>query len=225
MSTSPTVVVRKGGALAALISGIFGTLIVGLVCGTVVGFYALNMADRHVGELFGLSKSLVTGLPEWSESIPVLADMLADRRAPDYRDELACGVRLVDDDYYERPRALVEVTNNGEEVVTLLAARVVALSGEGIPLSERHTYIATPIMADDDEWRGPLQPGQTRRLTVRLPYGTDPNEVDLELTDIRIWTGPAETASQRRADSVARLPQAPAEIADADEDEDTAVSP
>jgi hypothetical protein len=70
-------------------------------------------------------------------------------------------------------------------------------------------YAATPAAADHD-WRGPLLPGATRRFAVggcRLPGGAA--KAELEITDIRVWSGPRE-----QAESAAALIGTHSEVAD-----------
>ena len=210
MSSSPTVVVKKGGALTALISGIFGTLIVCILCAVALVCYALNIADRKVSDVMGIGQALAGNLAEWSESLPpAVADLLSDRRAPDYREQIDAHVRVVPDRRRsERGRLVVEVTNNGSEVVTLLTARIVFLDEDGVPLRETRTFAATPLSLDEGEWRGPLQPGSTRHYSELLRDGGDVAEVAFEITDLRVWTAP-ELAEPAATASVAQ-PELPA---------------
>ena len=155
MSSSPTVVVKKGGVLTALVSGVFATLIVCIVCGVGLGWYAMNIFDRKVSDLAGGGRALLETLPEWRESIAVTGDLLDDRRAPEYREHLEMSVRVFKEQTGEDARrpargrshsgAVVEVTNNGDEVVTFLSARVVLSDEEGVPVHEYRTFIATPL--------------------------------------------------------------------------------
>lgn len=202
MSSSPAVVVKRGGALTALISGIFGTLIVCILCGVGLGWYALHIADRKVSDVISVGKTVIEAIPEWSESLPMVADMLSDRRAPEYRGQLDTSVRVVPDRRRnDRERLVIEVANKGSEVVTLLTARVVFLDEDGVPLHETRTFVATPLCLDDGDWRGPLQPGSTRRYSELLWDGGETVEVSLEITDLRVWTapGPAEPLSTAAA--------------------------
>jgi hypothetical protein len=192
MSPSPTVVVKKGGVLTALVSGLFGLLIVCVICATGLGWYGLSLADRKVADVFNAGTTLLRVLPEWRQSLPVLGDALNDRRAPEYRNALKATAAL----WPERgPRggavAMVEVTNGGPAMVTYLTARIVASDHDGVPRCERRTFIATPVTLPEGDWRGPLLPGDTRKLAIALPRGEVGMQVALELTDVRIWTGPA----------------------------------
>jgi len=87
--------------------------------------------------------------------------------------------------------AIVEVENTGDAVVTLATARIVLLDEDGVPVHEQRTFIATPFTVDEDEWRGPMQPGATRRFAQSLWGVTDEFEPALEITDVRIWDGAA----------------------------------
>ena len=192
MSSSPTVVVRKGGVLTAFVSGVFGTLIVCVICGAVLAFYAINVADRTVGGVFDSGSSLLRAVPELRQSISILADMLDDHRAPDYRDEVEVSARVAESNGpRHEPVVILDITNTGSETITLMTARVVVEGKNGVPSPERRTWIATPVQIDDDDWRGPMLPGSERRFAI--PVWDCPDDEDLtvsvEVTDLRVWNG------------------------------------
>ena len=96
--------------------------------------------------------------------------------------------------------AQIEVTNGGEDLVTLLSVHVTASDGSGRLISEWNEWIATPVALDDD-LRGPLMPGSTRTLLTGRFHHLDGLpveglEVAVEITDVRIW--------QRKPTEVAR---------------------
>jgi hypothetical protein len=202
MSSSPTVVVKKGGVLTALVSGVFGTLIVCVICGAAVGLYALNMADRKFTDFLGSGKTLLEAVPQLRESLSVATDMLNDRRMPEYRQQLQTSVEVVKPERSRVPVAVIEVTNKGPETVTYLTARVVASDQSGTPFREYRTFVATPVSFNQDDWRGPLLPGSTRRYSIVLgdcPWGAGEN-ASLEITDLRVWN------QQRAATTQPALP-------------------
>jgi hypothetical protein len=188
MSTGPTVVVKRGGVLTALVSGVFATLIALILCGAGLGWYGLNLVDRKSSEIFGMGRDVLAAFPKLRESIPVLAEGLDDRRAPDYRDQLETSVTVKQGGARRSfTQAVVEVKNKGAETVTLLTGRVVLTDEDGVP-HEQSTYVATPFTIDNDGWRGPLLPGSTRRFAVHVWIDTSAvKEAELEITDLRLW--------------------------------------
>ena len=195
MSSSPTIVVKKGGVLTALVSGVFATLIVCIVCGVGLGWYAMNIFDRKVSDLAGGGRALLETLPEWRESIAVAGDLLDDRRAPEYREQLEMSVRVFSDGMGENIQwAVVEVTNSGDEVVTFLSARVVLSDEEGIPVREYRTFVATPLTIDDGDWRGPLLPGATCRFKLDCCVARGDLSGSIQVTDLRVWNSSPQVA-------------------------------
>ncbi len=207
MSSVPAVIVRKGGFLNGLFYGFFGFLITTVICATGVGIYGMRIADSKVVQVLSTTERLVTGVPGWLDALfealpnwgealpPAMADALHDRRDPDYREHVDVAVRLVPGRYSEhRQRAVVEVVNNGTETISLMALRVVIADEDGVPAYERAVYVATPLTIED-EWRGPLLPGSTRKFTVRV-FTDDPGdyEVSHEVTELRVWD-PAASGS------------------------------
>ncbi len=188
MSSAPAVVVRRGSVLGTLFAGIFATLIVCIVCVAGLGWYALNMADRFAGDVLLTGRSVLDSLPQLQDSIPLVGDFLNDQRAPDYREELAATARLVELQN-GRPAVLIEVRNEGTQIVTLLSARVVLSDQAGVPQHEYRTYLATPLSVDDGDWRGPLLPGSTCRVTQGLCGVGAAGQVELVITDLRVWRG------------------------------------
>ena len=77
------------------------------------------------------------------------------------------------------------------------------LSEDGIPISERRVYAATPFTCDEGEWRGPLLPEESRRFVVRhyVKRGAVRCEegIRVGIADIRIWNGPIVSAEAVRA--------------------------
>jgi hypothetical protein len=167
-------------------------------------------------KLVTLAEEAIRGLPELQESLPpVLADMLDDRRQPDYSSQLDITANTVllpsdshreiaytlgGDDIISRGRGTVkttiEVVNNGKEVVSLLSLRVVVLTSQNDIITESNEWAATPIAAEDD-WRGPLMPGSRRHFVASRRglkvFSADELKTEVEITDIRIWNGEKET--------------------------------
>ena len=190
-----TVVIRKRGFFSTVVvsvSFLAGTLIVSVAAITM---YAMTIFDDKIDDLASLGATLVEELPEIQKSLPpVLADCLDDRRAPEYQDSLEVEVKLVPAaDGRGHVRPVLEVTNAGEGMVTYLTLHLVVTSGSEI-LAEWNEWVATPIAADDD-WPGPLLAGGVRRFSGRpiwLPMSRpgDELEVEVEVTDVRLWRGP-----------------------------------
>jgi hypothetical protein len=225
MSTMPAVIVRKGGFLSSLFSGLFGFLIAVVVCASGLGFYALHMVDSKVDGLFTITRDVISGLPEWQRNLPPLvAEMLDDRRAPDYRDDVEITVQMAPSpDDSTREVTVVRVANNGSETITVLALNVVLENANGVPVSERRVYAATPITVDEDDWRGPLLPGESRRFVVGCHGRCRVDQIggleaSVGVSELRIWNGPhaqqPETSDGghavvegRPAAAVRRIPQ------------------
>ncbi len=202
MYEQPAVVVRKGGFFAALAKGLFAFLITLVVCAAGVGIFALRVVDNKTDTILQSAlETLRTGMPEWRTALPpVLVDFLNDKRAPQYRDALEIEVRQ------RKHFAIVEVTNNGDQTVTLLAARLIALDKDGEPFDEYSTYLATPIMGDDHDLRGPILPGQTR-TAIKVLHGhrrdRAPARLQAEITDLRVWS--EDSAGERHGISEASM--------------------
>lgn len=187
MHGAPAVVIKKGGFLGSLALGVFGTLTAAIVCGSGLGIYALNIMDRKAGEMLEFGQGVVGNLPEIAESLPpVLSDALSDRRDPTYRKHVDATVRVVPSkDGDRKTRILVEVTNNGPETVTMMSAAISLEDEGGVPIRDFSAYVATPI-AIENEWRGPLMPGSTRRFAYNLRSPV-PANANIEITDLRVW--------------------------------------
>ncbi|HUU97427.1 MAG TPA: hypothetical protein VM487_16955 [Phycisphaerae bacterium] len=209
MSSVPAVIVRKGGFLNGLFYGFFGFLITTVICATGVGIYGMRIADSKVVQVLSTTERLVTGVPDWLDALfevlpPAMADALHDRRDPDYREHVDVAVRLVPGrDHARYQRAAIEVTNNGTETISLMALRIVIVDEDGVPAYERAAYVATPLTIED-EWRGPLLPGSTRKfaITVRASE-SDEYQASYEIAELRVWDPDA-------ASSAPAVPEAPA---------------
>jgi hypothetical protein len=215
MSSVPAVVVKKGGLLSAPFYGFFGFLITTVVCVTGLGVYGMWIAENKVDRVFSTGERLIAGIPEWLNALPewdealppAMADALHDRREPDYRQHVDVAVRLVPERYRaNRQHAVVEVTNNGTDTISLMALRIVITDEDGVPVYERAAYVATPLTIEG-EWRGPLLPDSTRKFTVRV-FTDEPDEYEAsyEVTEIRIWDPAAAAAVRTDAEGTDSAP-------------------
>ncbi|MCG3127490.1 MAG: hypothetical protein CHACPFDD_02350 [Phycisphaerae bacterium] len=203
MDTMSPIIVKKG-FLSTVAQGLFGTLITAIVCGSGLGFYLVNIVDRKTGDLFSFTQETIASLPALRAALPpAIADALADRRDPAYRQQLDVAAQLVageqSDDVWSR-RVVLNVTNKGDQTVSLLAVRLVLLDAQGVPVRAVLRHAATPIALEDEQWNGPLMPGGVRKIPVIIPTDDKYASVSAEVTDLRIWTGQEATTSAPRAD-------------------------
>lgn len=194
MNTGATVCVKKGGFLSAVATGFFGLLIAAVVCATGLGFYGLYLVDHNAGRLITVAQGVMDVLPEWRDRLPpALADALNDAREPTYRERLKikCNVEQPADPGRD-PVAVIEVANDGERVVSLLSARVVFKDRAGVPVREFATRLVTPMQFDETEWRGPLQPNETRIARLELDAGDSDLTPVVEITELRLFSTDAQ---------------------------------
>ena len=192
MSDYPHVTYKKHTFLSALAMGL-SAVITFVISGTVVVIYGLHFAGEKSERLICLAEDAVRGLPEFQKSLPpILADVLNDRRQPDYckQLEITASTKLLPD-RHGTMRTSIQVVNNGREVVSLLSLRTVVLNEENEILVESNEWAATPFAAED-EWRGPIMPGSSRYFTSyhgrRYPLiSIDDLKTEVEVTDIRVW--------------------------------------
>lgn len=200
MSTQPAVVVnKKGGFFTAAVQGLFGFLIVSVVCATVLGVYWGWVIDKKADHLFNLTGALASE-GAWREILPpVLSDALDDRRAPDYAEQVAIAAETLPGRDDELDVAL-RVVNEGDRVISVLTGRVVLVSEDGAPLAEEVVWVATPLALPRDHCeqphhvRGPIMPGGERLLRLRDFADDVPasSAAEFELTELRIWTPPLD---------------------------------
>lgn len=223
MNDFPQIIYKRHTFLSALAMGVSAIIIAFIVSCTVVIIYGMNFAGDKSEEVVSLVEEAIRGLPKLQESLPpVLADMLDDRRQPDYRTQLnitANTTLLPNQD--GMVNTTIEIVNNGSEVVSLLSLRVVVLTSRNEIITESNEWAATPIAADKD-WRGPLMPGSRRYFVTSrsgLPvFSPDDLKTEVEITDIRIWNSEKGTWFENRKSPEAELPDpnaatpAPAEI-------------
>mgnify|MGYP000010132817 CR=1 FL=1 len=209
MSSSPAVVVNKGGFLSALVKGICTVLVVLLLCGTALGLYGIRIADKYADAFtFGTFKALpdmIRALPEWRRLPPAVAEPLNDRRALDYRDRLTISTQLRRVQRAEASDwavAEVEITNGGNEVVTWLGMRVL-VEDQSAEHIERYCLLATPTACPQFEWAGPLAPGGKRRELIPINGIVGEARITVEVGDLRVWNGPLNPPSSAETPAAA----------------------
>ncbi len=189
--------------LTALVIGVFGVGAVSIASVTVVVLYGLRIIDSKTTDIIAFTEttleSTLEGLPVLLESLPEAVEkLLNDRRAGDYAANLDVTLDFVVDEHSDRLRPVLAITNRGEQVVSLLAVRVAALNGRGLPIREWTEVVATPITIPD-EWRGPLRPGNTRHVVFSSWHrGITPEQAEditgaVEITDVRVWNAPEKS--------------------------------
>lgn len=190
-----TTVIRKRisfFSVAAMSVALVIVTIIGSVAGVAV--FALDVVDRKADSITQLVGTAFQSLPEIREALPpVLQDAMNDRRAPTYQAQLDISARMVEEEGSRWQRGVVEVTNRGDEVVTLLSLRVIGVDANNEPVTELSVCGASPIQIED-EWRGPLLPGVTRKIPLEIWSRHQAQDVQVELTDVRVWAGPQTNA-------------------------------
>lgn len=199
MTPVPNVVVKKDGFFTALVRGVFGLLMTVIVCCTGLGLYTIHVIDKKFTDIRSIGESVVSGLPQWRQSLPpVLADAINDRRAADYASNVDVKVSLVDSKRRDRQRAVIEVTNNGSETISVLSLNVRLEDGNEIPIRSFVTYAATPLALPDADWHGPILPGRTRKFATEV-YVTDYDLKPIaEIADIRVAKPTSDLAADAK---------------------------
>ncbi len=200
MSDCPQITYKKRSFLSSMALGLSALAITVIISGAVVVVYGMNFIAERSDKIVATVGSAISGLPELQKSLPpVLADILDDRRGPEYRDKIQINARIDPlADHGGRMRTVVEVANKGNEIVTLLSLRITVFDAHNEVIAESNEWAATPIAADRD-WRGPLMPGSDRHF-VAYPHkvfhtsSLDNLRTKVEITDVRIWNRPDETA-------------------------------
>jgi len=159
---------------------------------TTVVLYSMRITDQKSASLLHFADHTLEGLPELLQSLPpALSDMLNDHRAPQYAGKLDVQVRFINDEN-SGLRPVLTVKNTGDEVVSMLALRVAAIDANGTPHRDWTEVVATPLSIDND-WRGPLMPGETRYVVLHgsRPLGREAESLVAvaEIGDVRIWNG------------------------------------
>ena len=180
--------VRRIPFLSALIFGATAIAMTLIVSVASIVFYGMTMVDRKTDTLTGTVRQLLEELPAIRAALPpALADAISDTRRPDYASHLKIEAAMpVPAERGRPPIATVAVENSGDEVVSLLAVRVIALDAAQNPVREWTEYLATPLALDGD-WRGPLMPGSTRRAVLCRTCPKEAVSVECEVTELRVW--------------------------------------
>ena len=164
MGKNAPVVVHRRGFGSSLVLSLFGTFCVLIVCATCVTIYGVKVVNERLDSLIEISPEAITALTNWQQALPpAVNDALNDRRMPEYREKVTVTTKLVRDWKTERLVPIVEVSNEGDQIVSLLSLRLQVEDDESMPVEELTVYAATPL-AIDGEWRGPLLPGSNRRF-------------------------------------------------------------
>jgi hypothetical protein len=205
MGKNAPVVVNRRGFGSSLVVSLFGTFCVLIVCVTCVAIYGVKVVNERLDSIIEISPEAITALTNWQQALPpAVKDAINDRRMPGYRDKVAVTTRLVRDWKTERLVPVVEVTNDGDQVVSLLSLRLQVEDNESLPVEELTVYAATPL-AIEGEWRGPLLPGSTRRFKAHWLRTSTFGELNLksEICELRVWDTPhadSESAAAAPAD-------------------------
>ena len=185
---------RRMSPVTAFFLGIFGVVGVAIVSATMLATYAMHIVDSKTDGVIGFAKTTIEGLPGLIDSLPpALGELLNDHRDPEYAANIKIDVQMITDERTDTVRPVLSITNDGDEVVSMLAVRVAVLNNDGVPLGDWTQVVATPI-AIEDEWRGPLFPHTTRHV-VCSRYGGSRSvsaKVDVrpeaEISELRVWT-------------------------------------
>jgi hypothetical protein len=195
MSDYPQITYKKHTFLSSVAMGLSALAITIIISCTVVIIYGIHFAGDRSEKLVSLVSDAVGGLPDLRQALPpALADVLDDRRQPDYAGELDISAKTTFvPDQHRMVRTRIEVVNEGGQVVSLLSLRIVVFAANGEILAESNEWAATPIAADHN-WRGPLMPGSHRYFVScrhALPaFFADDLKTEVEITDIRVWNRP-----------------------------------
>lgn len=211
MGGSSHIMVRRHSFLSSAAFGLSAIIITIILSGTVVVLYGVHLASEKSERVIGLAQSAVRGLPEFQQALPpALADMLDDRRQPNYASDLGITAKVTSQAGSNgRTRTVVEIVNSGDEVVSLLSLRVVLLDEHDQILSESQEWAATPVAIEDD-WRGPLMPGARRRFVCSRSHlhsvsPMDEIKPEVEITELRVWNAPAQGAAVNHETSHAAM--------------------
>ncbi len=188
---------RRGGFLSSLVYGVCGVVGVGILCGSGLAFYGMDIVDRKFDRVVETGTDILRSLPEIKESLPpALSDAFDDRRAPDYQSQLEVSVEPALGSRGGLGFTL-DVSNTGDEVVSMIVVRVNYETPEGQLVHAESVYVATPI-AIEGEWAGPILPGSTRRRALQVHSRQKVLTPTVEVCDIRVWepSEPRELASR-----------------------------
>lgn len=185
-----TVVRKRLGFLSVAVMSLTAIVVTLVLTAGGIVVYGLNVIDKRSDNIVDLVGEAVRCLPEFRDALPpALADAINDERRPDYLQNVDVSVRFSDaTSRHGQRRAVIEVSNDGGDMISLLSMRIVVLDADGDPIEEHNTWVATPIQIEDD-WRGPLMPHETRRISIWCSGRDRAAELSHEITDIRVWRG------------------------------------
>jgi hypothetical protein len=193
MSHPSYITFRKHTFLSSVALGLSAVVITLLISCTVVALYGAHLVSQKSERVISLAQSAVRGLPEFTKSLPpALADMLDDRRDPQYCGKLGISAKVVSEPApHGGVRTAIEIANNGDAVVSLLSLRITILDDKEQLLCESQEWAATPVAADNG-WRGPIMPGSRRRFVsyAGCGWGINPSDAlnpQVEITELRVW--------------------------------------
>ncbi len=177
--------------ITALFLGLFAVGAVGIAAGTSVILYSLRILDHKASTILSFAEQTVDSLPELVAALPPALDALSGQRAPDYAGKVDVTVRFAPNDRGDGLRPVLTILNKGDEVVSMLAVRVVALDSKNVPVREWTEVVATPLAIDDD-WRGILMPGAPRYVVLPASRSLSPSEAEsltgvVEISELRVW--------------------------------------
>ena len=183
---------QRMSPLPAFFFGMFPVATIAVASVTTVALYGLSIIKNNAEVITNIVEDTVKDLPDLIERAPALVDAIGGRRVPGYAENVDVQLNFVMDKRSSGLRPVLAITNNGGEVITMLAVRVAALSKENIPLAEWTEVVATPLSIDD-HWRGPLYPGNTRYVRLSGRWRSIPAEMAegitgaVEIADLRLW--------------------------------------
>lgn len=200
MQTGPAVVVKKGGFLSAIAHGFFGLLTVGVVCLTALGWRAMSIGEQYAGKWVETVQQVLADMPPWEKwghaLPPAIGEPLNDTRNLAYLDDVSIEARLIPGDRSgHRSRVVLEIKNNGDEVVSMLAVGMTFVDDDGVPADREQVYAATPFAIPDEDWSGPIFPGSTRQICERVYVDRDIDDIKLEINELRTWVRSDHTSA------------------------------
>ncbi len=117
MSEHPHITYKRHTFLSSLAAGTSALLIVLVISCTVVVIYGMHFVGDRSDKFVSTVGSAIGSLDELQAALPpILADVLDDRRQPDYRNQIEITARPASSaDHGGRIRTVIEVVNNGDE--------------------------------------------------------------------------------------------------------------
>lgn len=154
-----------------------------------MAIYGVKVVNDRLDGIVAVTPQAIEALTEWQKALPpAMTDALDDRRMPEYRENIHVSAELMRDWKTERMVPVIEVSNNGDQVVSLMSIRLQVEDDESLPLEELTVYAATPLAIEND-WRGPLLPGSKRRFRAERLRSDSFGEMAIswEISELRVW--------------------------------------